>query len=898
MTQPPLRLLIVEDSADDAALAVRALEYGGFTLETVCVESEAGLREALDGATFDLVITDHALPGFDSTGVLTVLTERAPDLPCLLVSGKVGEEAVSAAIRQGAVDYVGKDSLGCLATCVERALATSRRRREHEAAEAVIARSARLFEAVFVNAGDAMLILDDDRRLVDANPAAARLLERPREELLTLRLEDLVPEASSAALLPAWAAFLDATQGRGEGDLQRPDGVCVPVEFTAAAHFLPVRHIVVMRDISERRAAESERERRVAQQAAVAEIGALALRADGLDALLMAATERVAATLGAETAAILELRVSEHTFVVRAESGAGRSRAGEVVPDGSQALYTVGQSGPVIVGDYETESRFERPVALGERGIRSAISVLIPGDQHPFGVLGTASGAPRAFDAVDASFLTAVAHTLAAAVRRNRSEDEMRHRALHDPLTGLPNRTLFFEHLTLALARTERLGTHLAVLFLDVDRFKALNDTLGHEAGDRLLTQIGGRIARTMRPSDTVARLGGDEFVVLCEDLEGETEAAALVTHLVAAFASPFESEGERHALNASVGVALSDANHRGGEALLRDADIAMYRSKERGRGTWTLATAELRQAVIDRFATKRALEHAVEAGELRLEYQPIVVLDGGGLCGVEALARWEDPERGPVAPGHFISIAEESTLILRLGAWVLREACEQAARWRRELADDAPLPIHVNLSARQVAQGDLPHLVGALLVEAGVPPSDVVLEITETALIEGVDGPSAVLAELGRMGVRVVLDDFGTGYSSLSYLDRFPIDTLKIDRAFVSPLEAASDQAPIVTAIIGMAHALSVGTVAEGVETAGQAAAVASLGCKHAQGYFFARPGSAEQITQLVRDGARVRERAAAARALASGQGRGIEPRAESSGGPAPAPDIVTLEQ
>jgi EAL domain-containing protein (putative c-di-GMP-specific phosphodiesterase class I) len=280
-----------------------------------------------------------------------------------------------------------------------------------------------------------------------------------------------------------------------------------------------------------------------------------------------------------------------------------------------------------------------------------------------------------------------------------------------------------------------------------------------------------------------------------------------------------------------------------------------MYHSKQRGRGMCTVATKEMGLAVHDRSKTKNALERAIENNELVLHYQPIVALDTSEIRAVEALVRWQHAERGLIPPLEFVPIAEESGLINRLGEWVLRAACRQAAQWRVELGEPAPLPIHVNLAARQVAQPDLVALVHAVLNEYGVPPSDIVLEITESLLIEGSHGPTAALLELKRMGVSIVLDDFGTGYSSLSYLERFPIDTLKIDRAFVSKIKDPAAPSPIVTAIVGMASALGLGTVAEGVETANQAAAVAALGCQHAQGYFYARPAPAERTTRFVRD-------------------------------------------
>jgi len=872
MTDRRLRLLLVEDSADDAEMIDRALRSGGIAPQTSKVDSEAALRIALDEHPYDLAITDHELPGFDSTGVMAVLDELAPDLPCLLVSGKVGEEAVGSAMRHGVADYVAKDGLGGLPSAVERALAESEQRRARRAADEALVHSGQLFEAVFLNAGDAMLIADDDRRLVAANPAAALMFATPRDDLVGRRIDDLLPEGSRSDASASWDEFLGAGEGCGEMELVRPAGGTVSTEYTAAAHFIPGRHILVMRDISARRGAEAEAQRHAAQQKEVAEFGERALREGNIDLLMEAATDRVASTLGVEIASILELSTGECAFLTRAETtvSRGETRVPHGSSDSSQASFTVRETQPVLVNDCEQESRFARDPALRAWGVRSVLTVKIPGHLHPFGVLEAASASPRAFEEHDKTFLAAIANILADALTRAKSEEEMRNLALHDSLTGLPNRTLFFDRLTVALARTARLGTRVAVLFLDIDHFKSFNDTLGHRATDRLLTQVGARIERTMRETDTVARFGGDEFVVLCEDLDSGDEAEILTSRLVSAFEVPFSFGDEQHELSASIGVALSDSENLDGEALLRDADIAMYRSKEGGRGMATVSSDEMRQAVVERFETKRALEKAIATDQLRLHYQPIVALDSGEISAVEALVRWEHPERGLVPPGQFIPVAEESVLIVRLGEWVLRAACLQAARWRAEFGDQGPLPIHVNLSARQAAQLNLPELVGKVLDETGVPPGDIALEITETALIEGVRGPMVALGELKKMGMSIVLDDFGTGFSSLSYLDRFPIDTLKIDRAFVSQLEGPTAPAPIVTAIVGMARALAVETVAEGVETAEQTAAVTALGCSYAQGYFFARPAPAEQITALMRDDQPLRDRAAEAHALA----------------------------
>ena len=397
---------------------------------------------------------------------------------------------------------------------------------------------------------------------------------------------------------------------------------------------------------------------------------------------------------------------------------------------------------------------------------------------------------------------------------------------------------------------------------MDLDRFKDVNDTLGHSAGDQLLMQVSDRLQATLRNSDTharfgdgymLARLGGDEFVVLCEDLASEGDAVRVAERVQRALLSPFIVAGKEHVVTASVGIALASSANGDAEALLRDADIAMYRAKDRGPGHWEIFDEQLRSRALERVAMERALRKALQFGELRLHYQPIVILEGGSIQSVEALVRWHHPGRGLISPGEFIPIAEESDLIVQIGAWTLREACEQACRWRVRFGDRAPLPVSVNVSARQLAQPELPELIRQVLAETGVMAGDLAIEVTETALIEDSSVPAASLRELKSLGVKILLDDFGTGYSSLSHLQRFPIDALKIDRSFVTHLGAGGDDRAIVRAIAAMASALGLEVVAEGVECAEQATEVQALGCRLAQGYHFAHPAPPSAIESLI---------------------------------------------
>ena len=422
-----------------------------------------------------------------------------------------------------------------------------------------------------------------------------------------------------------------------------------------------------------------------------------------------------------------------------------------------------------------------------------------------------------------------------------RTRERMTHQALHDPLTGLPNRTLFVDRLAIALARARRNHTLAAVLFLDLDRFKVVNDSLGHQAGDEVLLAVAARLDGVLRSNDTAARFGGDEFTVLIEDLGDERLVLGLAERIAAAFAEPVPVGGRDLALSASVGVAVT-AGDGTPEDLLRDADAAMYRAKERGRDRIEVFDQSLRERVTRRLETENDLRRAIAEGELRTHYQPKVRIDTHEIIGVEALVRWEHPERGLVPPGDFIPLAEETGLIVALGEWVLRDACRQAASW--------DVTVSVNLSRRQLEQEDLVELVAATLAATGLPPERLCLEITESTVMRDPERSLETLRALKALGVGLAIDDFGVGYSSLSQLKHLPpVDLLKIDKSFVDNLVSGVEDRAIVTAILSLAGAYGMTSIAEGVEDERQAETLSALGCELAQGYLFARPQPAEAL-------------------------------------------------
>jgi diguanylate cyclase (GGDEF)-like protein/PAS domain S-box-containing protein len=438
---------------------------------------------------------------------------------------------------------------------------------------------------------------------------------------------------------------------------------------------------------------------------------------------------------------------------------------------------------------------------------------------------------------------------------RKRAERALAHQALHDHLTGLPNRSLLLDRLSQAVARLSRTDTRLGVLFFDLDHFKVINDSLGHEAGDRVLQAVAARVAGVLRPTDTLARLGGDEFVVVCEALEGPNEAGAVADRIARALASPIDEGDEELIVGASVGVVVTGDDGADPSALIRDADAAMYRAKEQGRGRAELFDEGMRVRVVGRLRQERALRQALHREELVLHYQPVLSLPDLRITGVEALVRWEHPERGLLLPGEFVPLAEETGQILELGDWVLAEACRQAAAWCGELGADRTLEVAVNLSTKQLSQPNLAKRVAALLERHRLPPAQVslCLEITESLMLEDPMVTGGLLGDLARLGVRLAIDDFGTGYSSLAYLRRFPVHTLKVDRSFVSGLGVDADSRAVVAAIIELAHALGLEVVAEGVEEQEQLDALVDLGCDRAQGFLFARPAPPETLPELL---------------------------------------------
>jgi diguanylate cyclase (GGDEF)-like protein/PAS domain S-box-containing protein len=690
-----------------------------------------------------------------------------------------------------------------------------------------------------------LYVVDDERRMSFVNPAAAAMLGYGSpNELVGLPAHETIhykhPDRSAfpAEECPHLAVFDTGQAIGGEDWFVRKDGSMIPVAHSSAPIPLPGGRgaVVAFRDISERRRAELDREREREFLDAVLEsldAGVVACGPDGALSLFNRATREM------------------HGMPAEAlspEDWAGRYRLFR--PDGRTPM--------------EAE---DVPLLRALRGehVREAELVIAPQDQPPRIVLCNG----RAFESKDGRSLGAVV-AMHDVTERRRAQEQLAHQALHDPLTGLPNRALLRDRVEQALERSKRDSSTVGVLFLDLDDFELISHSRGHVTGERLLVQVAARLEDTLRSTDTAARLadetlthfGGDQFVILCEGLQSERDAIRVAERIRAALAPPFALEGTELRATASIGIALAKPGESTRDGVISDADAAMRRAKERGRDRYELFDEEVRTRVRDRLQLERELREAIGRDELRLFYQPIVSVTDGALVGVEALIRWQHPRRGLLLPAEFIPLAEESGLIVPLGRWVLEEACRQSVRWHESSPEWPPPRVSVNLSARQITD-ELPAIVTDAFKLTGAHASRLTLELTETLLMEGAQSATDVLAALRELGVRIALDDFGTGYSSLSYLQRFPLDVLKLDRSFVSELGITPSASQIVAATIDMARAFGMSVVAEGVESEDQLQRLQDLGCHFAQGYYFARPQPPEAIAALLEEFAETGNRA-----------------------------------
>jgi diguanylate cyclase (GGDEF)-like protein/PAS domain S-box-containing protein len=729
--------------------------------------------------------------------------------------------------------------------------------RDVSAQRATRRRSEALHQTVIASLPDiSVFLLDHDLRVLLAEgQASSRLTWFDEDKFIGRKMTELYVDVPKDLLDLSIENYRAALQGERRAFEFDSEGL------TFAVQALPIRAedgsvesaLVVSSDNTERTRAARQLARHARQQNAIAELGRFALESHALGMLMTVAVACATDTLDVDMAAVAQLDETGETLTLVAAVDIPEpvlSNRQTAVADSPIAEHILRTGEPVIIGDSATQTRLALSPTMLELGIVSSVSVPIHGHDQLFGILSVHAREHRTFSEDEVAFLTAVATLITVAVERNREERATRHQALHDPLTGLPNRTLAVDRLAHALTRRRRDGIDVVVFALDLDGFKNINDSLGHAAGDDVLRALAPRLTAAVRPSDTVARLGGDEFLVICIAADAARQATKVADRLATAINRPLALYSGEHYFTASIGITLAGQEDTP-ESLLRDADAAMYRAKRRGRGRYELFDQAMRTEVVVRMRTETELRGALNGGELQVWYQPVVDLASGRPVSTEALVRWAHPERGLIAPLEFIHVAEEIGLIAKLGLHVLEHACRQTAAWQQQF--DTVLGVSVNVSGRQVTDSQFPAQAANIAERSGLRTGTLALEITESVLMEEVDSPAAILGAMQEHGVSLALDDFGTGYSSLSRLKRFPLDVLKIDRSFVSGADSNADDRAIVKATIDMAHAIGLKVVAEGVETHEQEHHLRAFGCDRAQGYLYARPQPAQAIANML---------------------------------------------
>jgi diguanylate cyclase (GGDEF)-like protein/PAS domain S-box-containing protein len=676
----------------------------------------------------------------------------------------------------------------------------------------------RRFRTAMDASEDMIWLLDPvNMKVIDINDTACRKLGYSREELLSLAPQDII-SISREELSAIYSRLIEG----GEGDTavggwyRRKDGSRFPVEAFRRAVQSEGSHVIVavVRDVTERRATEEELRR-----------------------------FRLAMDNSADMIVLVDRATMRFVDV--------NETACKLLGYSREEMLRMGPQDVLPVGREELERSYDDLIAHPARGANVPAGEIKSHYICKDGTLLPFESTRHVLRSEDTTLIAGISRDIRA---RLAIEEKVSYLAQFDALTGLPNRNLFQDRLTQAMALAKRNTWPMAVLFIDLDRFKLVNDTLGHAAGDKLLKEAAERLRSCVRASDTVGRLGGDEFAAILSELGKQGDAGRVAQKIIDAFKRPFDLEGKETYVTASVGVTLYPADSDNAEALVVNADAAMYRAKEQGRDNYQYFTRDMNERAVQRVQMEVALRRALEREEFRLFYQPKADLVTGKICGFEALLRWEHPDKGMILPGEFIPVLEETGLIVQAGEWVLRTACVQIKAW--QAAGLKVPPISVNLSARQFEQKNLKGAVAQILGDTKVDPSLIEFEITESLLMNDPEGAARTLHDLKDSGVKLSMDDFGTGYSSLGYLKRFPIDTLKIDRTFVRDISTDADDATLTRAIINLAQNLRLNVVAEGVETEAQLAFLCLNGCDEMQGYLFARPTTAVECGRMLSEG------------------------------------------
>jgi diguanylate cyclase (GGDEF)-like protein/PAS domain S-box-containing protein len=806
--EQPLRLLVIEDDQVDRMAFERYVSREDLPYDCSYAASLAEARLQLLDKVFDVVLTDYHLGDGYGLEVLDLVR----DAPVVVITGAGDEEVAVEAMRRGASDYLTKDHerryLKIMPVTLEKAC------RNHAAVH-----RARTMQQALESINDCIYITNREGLLIFVNTVFCHTYGYREEEVLGQPDGLLWADGGDQDLLPCLPHEFSPAGERGECRHRHKNGTELPM-LVSRSTILNDRGEVVAavgaaRDIRDRKVWETalkESQERYALAAAGANDG---LWDWDLRRQQIYFSERWRTTLGYG-----EEEIDDH-------------------PD--QWLERVHpEDRPLFDAQLKAHLAGQTPQFENEHRVRTQSGEYRWVQTRGLAVRGAGGKAYR------------MAGSQRDITDRKHVEEQLIHAALHDHLTGLPNRALFMDRLGSALKRSRRRTKDtFGVLFLDLDRFKVINDSLGHLAGDEVLRAFAGRLVDCLRDGDTVARLGGDEFAVLLEDLQEPSEVDRVAERILKALEVPFQVEGHEVFTSASFGVALSDTGYERPEEVLRDADIAMYRAKAEGRTRRVVFDPDMHTHAVARLHLESDLHRAVERDEFRLHYQPIVSLSSGQLEGLEALVRWMHPKRGLVMPDQFLPLARETGLSRAIGRWVLGEACRNLRLWQDQSPIASTVTVSVNLDGEQLASDELLGQVEETLAATGLAPHSLKLEITEGMLIENPEFANRLLNRLRDQGIGLHIDDFGTGYSSLSQLHRFPVEALKVDRSFVGRMKGSGDELEIVRAIVALAHNMGLVVIAEGVEGVEQLRELQALGCESAQGYFFARPLPPEAVEE-----------------------------------------------
>lgn len=872
-TNRSIRVLHLEDDPRDAELIRQKLRTEGLDCDISWVDRKETFETALAHEAFDLVIADYNLPDYDAMSALARVREKQPELPVIVVSGTVGEEEAVECLKAGATDYVLKQRPQRLGAAVARALREAEQRQERRETEEALRESEERFRAAFEQAGVGMALRDIDprnSRWLRVNQKLCDILGYTREELLQLTSVDITPPEERSLAIDYNEKLLkgEIANYSREKRYVRKDGRIIWANIALAAvrgrDGRPSHVISVIQDVTERREAEEKIRRLNRVYAVLSGINTLIVRVRDRQELFDGAC-RIAVEHGNFGLAWISefdsvtLDVTPVSWAgIEAESHVANSKstAREDTPQGQGVVgHAIRGKKAAVCNDIAAEpdvgsAKYREAI---RRGYRSLVALPIFLGGNVWGTLTLYAKEPNFFNEEEIKLLKELASDISFALDHIAKEERLHYLAYYDALTGLPNRTLFHDRLTSTLRTAHQTRSKVAIMLWDVNRLRYINDTFGRHVGDATLRKVGRRLKQVSPDPESVARISADEFASVLTNVSDASHVAHLLEKLAAdALHSPIMIEGRELGVTVTAGVALFPVDGDNTESLHSNAEAALKQAKEAGE-RYLFYQPAMNASVAETLLLERKMRKALEAEQFVLHYQPKVDLANGRISGLEALIRWNDPESGLVPPAKFIPLLEETGMILEAGEWAMRRALADYREWHARGLQ--PPRIAVNVSANQVKRKEFVDVVRTAIKESAAEPHGLDIEITESLLMEGIEGNIEKLRALRDMGVDIAIDDFGTGYSSLGYLAKLPVNALKIDRSFIVTMAENPDSMTIVSTIISLAHSLNLKVIAEGVESEEQRKLLTLLKCDEIQGYLISKPMPAENIAVMLQE-------------------------------------------